>query len=115
MHGVRAPHRGGRRFRKTEVADLARAHQLGHRADRLLDRDALVDAVLVIYYQHRVDKSVPIEETLGAMAELVRAGKVRYLGLSEAAPATVRRAHAVHPISALQAAYSSWSPAPEDP
>ncbi|HEV8247119.1 MAG TPA: aldo/keto reductase, partial [Polyangiaceae bacterium] len=54
-----------------------------------------------LYYQHRVDPKVPIEETVGAMAELVRSGKVRYLGLSEAAPATIRRAHAVHPISAL--------------
>ncbi len=67
-----------------------------------------------LYYQHRVDKTVPIEETVGAMAELVRAGKVRYLGLSEAAPATIRRAHAVHPISALQTEYSLWSRDPED-
>jgi aryl-alcohol dehydrogenase-like predicted oxidoreductase len=59
-----------------------------------------------LYYQHRVDSTVPIEETVGAMAELVRAGKVRYLGLSEAAPATIRRAHATHPISALQTEYS---------
>jgi aryl-alcohol dehydrogenase-like predicted oxidoreductase len=62
-----------------------------------------------LYYQHRVDPTVPIEDTVGAMADLVRAGKVRYLGLSEAAPATVRRAHAVHPISALQTEYSLWS------
>jgi aryl-alcohol dehydrogenase-like predicted oxidoreductase len=62
-----------------------------------------------LYYQHRVDKSVPIEETVGAMAELVAAGKVRYLGLSEAAPETIRRAHAVHPISALQTEYSLWT------
>jgi len=67
-----------------------------------------------LYYQHRVDKTVPIEETVGAMAELVRAGKVRYLGLSEAAPATIRRAHAVHPVSALQTEYSLWSRDPED-
>jgi len=67
-----------------------------------------------LYYQHRVDKTVPIEETVGAMAELVRAGKVRYLGLSEAAPATIRRAHAVHPISALQSEYSLWTRDPED-
>ncbi|HEX9280628.1 MAG TPA: aldo/keto reductase, partial [Gemmatimonadales bacterium] len=67
-----------------------------------------------LYYQHRVDKTVPIEETVGAMAELVRAGKVRYLGLSEAAPATIRRAHAAHPISALQTEYSLWSRDPED-
>ncbi|HYW17375.1 MAG TPA: aldo/keto reductase [Allosphingosinicella sp.] len=62
-----------------------------------------------LYYQHRVDPDVPIEETVGAMAGLVEAGKVRFLGLSEAAPATVRRAHAVHPIAALQTEYSLWS------
>jgi aryl-alcohol dehydrogenase-like predicted oxidoreductase len=62
-----------------------------------------------LYYQHRVDFEVPIEETVGAMAELVAAGKVRYLGLSEAAPETIRRAHAVHPISALQTEYSLWT------
>ena len=67
-----------------------------------------------LYYQHRVDTRVPIEDTVGAMAELVRAGKVRFLGLSEAAPATIRRAHAVHPISALQTEYSLWSREPED-
>ena len=67
-----------------------------------------------LYYQHRVDPKVPIEETVGAMAELVRKGKVRYLGLCEAAPATIRRAHAVHPISALQTEYSLWSRDPED-
>jgi aryl-alcohol dehydrogenase-like predicted oxidoreductase len=67
-----------------------------------------------LYYQHRVDTKVPIEDTVGAMADLVRAGKVRWLGLSEAAPATIRRAHAVHPISALQTEYSLWSREPED-
>jgi aryl-alcohol dehydrogenase-like predicted oxidoreductase len=67
-----------------------------------------------IYYQHRVDPDVPIEETVGAMAELVDAGKVRFLGLSEAAPETIRRAHAVHPISALQTEYSLWSRDVED-
>ena len=67
-----------------------------------------------LYYLHRVDAEVPIEETVGAMAELVRQGKVRYLGLSEAAPATIRRAHKVHPISALQTEYSLWSREPED-
>ncbi len=66
-----------------------------------------------LYYQHRVDPDTPIEETVGAMAELVAQGKVRYLGLSEAAPATIRRAHAVHPISALQTEYSVWSREPE--
>lgn len=69
--------------------------------------------VIDLYYQHRVDPEVPIEETVGAMADLVRAGKVRWLGLSEAAPATLRRAHAVHPISALQSEYSLWSRDPE--
>jgi aryl-alcohol dehydrogenase-like predicted oxidoreductase len=67
-----------------------------------------------LYYQHRVDPSVPIEETIGAMAELVRAGKVRHLGMSEAAPATIRRAHAVHPITALQSEYSLWTRDPEE-
>jgi aryl-alcohol dehydrogenase-like predicted oxidoreductase len=66
-----------------------------------------------LYYQHRVDPNVPIEETVGAMAELVQAGKVRYLGLSEAAPETIRRAHAVHPITAVQTEYSMWSRDPE--
>ena len=69
--------------------------------------------VIDLYYQHRVDRTVPIEETVGAMAELVREGKVRYLGLSEAKPETIRRAHAVHPISALQTEYSLWSREPE--
>jgi aryl-alcohol dehydrogenase-like predicted oxidoreductase len=67
-----------------------------------------------LYYQHRVDPTVPIEETIGAMAELVQQGKVRYLGMSEAAPATIRRAQTVHPITALQTEYSLWSRDPED-
>lgn len=67
-----------------------------------------------LYYQHRVDPNTPIEDTVGAMAELVREGKVRWLGLSEAAPATIRRAQAVHPIAALQTEYSLWSREPED-
>jgi aryl-alcohol dehydrogenase-like predicted oxidoreductase len=70
--------------------------------------------VIDLYYQHRVDPRTPIEETVGAMAELVQAGKVRYLGLSEAAPATIRRAASVHPIAALQTEYSLWSREPED-
>ncbi len=70
--------------------------------------------VIDLYYQHRVDPKTPIEDTVGAMAELVRAGKVRYLGLSEAAPSTVKRAAAVHPIAALQTEYSLWSREPED-
>ena len=67
-----------------------------------------------LYYQHRVDKTVPIEETVGAMATLVGEGKVRYLGLSEASPATIRRAHAVHAITAVQTEYSLWSRDPEE-
>lgn len=69
--------------------------------------------VIDLYYQHRVDPKVPIEETVGAMADLVTAGKVRYLGLSEASAATIRRAHGVHPISALQSEYSLWTRDPE--
>ena len=67
-----------------------------------------------LYYQHRVDRNVPIEETVGAMARLIEEGKVRFLGLSEAAPATVRRAHRTHPISALQTEYSLWTRDPEE-
>jgi len=89
---------------------------LGIRGDAAYVRDAC-DASLRrlgvdhidLYYQHRVDPKVPIEETVGAMAELVSAGKVRHLGLSEAAPETIRRAHAVHPITALQTEYSLWT------
>jgi aryl-alcohol dehydrogenase-like predicted oxidoreductase len=67
-----------------------------------------------LYYQHRVDPDVPIEETVGAMGELVAAGKVRFIGLSEAAPETIRRAHATHPLSAVQSEYSLWTRDPED-
>jgi aryl-alcohol dehydrogenase-like predicted oxidoreductase len=67
-----------------------------------------------LFYQHRIDPGVPTEETVGAMAELVAEGKVRYLGLSEASPATIRRAHAVHPITAVQSEYSLWTRDPED-
>jgi aryl-alcohol dehydrogenase-like predicted oxidoreductase len=70
--------------------------------------------VIDLYYQHRVDPQTPIEETVQAMADLVKAGKVRYIGLSEASPETLRRAHAVHPISALQSEYSLWTRDPED-
>jgi aryl-alcohol dehydrogenase-like predicted oxidoreductase len=70
--------------------------------------------VIDLYYQHRVDNQTPIEETVGAMADLVREGKVRHLGLSEAAPQTIRRAHATHTIAALQTEYSLWSREPED-
>jgi aryl-alcohol dehydrogenase-like predicted oxidoreductase len=69
--------------------------------------------VIDLYYQHRVDDTVPIEDTVGAMAKLVQQGKVRFLGMSEAAPATIRRAHKVHPISALQTEYSLWTRNPE--
>jgi aryl-alcohol dehydrogenase-like predicted oxidoreductase len=94
--------------------------RLGIRGDRLYVLaacDASLERLGVdyidLYYQHRVDPNTPIEETVGAMAELVEAGKVRYLGLSEAAPDTIRRAHAVHPITALQSEYSLWTRDPE--
>ena len=90
--------------------------RLGIRGDAAYVREAcdaslrrLGVETIDLYYQHRVDPDVPIEETVGAMAELVAAGKVRWLGLSEAAPETIRRAHAVHPISALQTEYSLWT------
>ncbi len=94
--------------------------RLGIRGDAAYVREAC-DASLQrlgidhidLYYQHRVDPTVPIEETVGAMAELVSAGKVRHLGLSEAAPETIRRAHATHPITALQTEYSLWTRDPE--
>ena len=70
-------------------------------------------ATIDLYYQHRVDPDVPIEDTVGALADLVRAGKVRYIGLSEASAATLERAHAVHPVTALQSEYSLWSREPE--
>jgi len=70
--------------------------------------------VIDLYYLHRVDPNVPIEDTVGAMAELVKAGKVRFLGLSEAGPDNIRRAHATHPIAALQSEYSLWTREPED-
>src|SRR2546421_11244845 len=95
--------------------------RLGIRGDReyvLSACDASLERLgtdhIDVYYQHRVDTQTPIEETVGAMAELVEQGKVRYLGLSEAAAETIRRAHAVHPISALQTEYSLWSRDVED-
>jgi aryl-alcohol dehydrogenase-like predicted oxidoreductase len=94
--------------------------RLGIRGDRLYvlaacdaSLERLGTDYIDLYYQHRVDPNTPIEETVGAMAELVDAGKVRYLGLSEAAPDTIRRAHAVHPITALQSEYSLWTRDPE--
>jgi aryl-alcohol dehydrogenase-like predicted oxidoreductase len=93
---------------------------LGIRGDRQYVKEACEASLkrlgvdhIDLYYQHRVDSKTPIEETVGAMAELVQAGKVRYLGLSEAAPATIRRAAQVHPIAALQTEYSLWSREPE--
>jgi aryl-alcohol dehydrogenase-like predicted oxidoreductase len=95
--------------------------RLGVRGDRLYvlaacdaSLERLGTDYIDLYYQHRVDPNVPIEETVGAMAELVEEGKVRHLGLSEAAPETIRRAHAVHPITALQSEYSLWTRDPEN-
>jgi aryl-alcohol dehydrogenase-like predicted oxidoreductase len=99
----------------------AEGKRLGVRGDRLYvlaacdaSLERLGTDYIDLYYQHRVDPNVPIEETVGAMAELVQAGKVRHLGLSEAAPETMRRAHAVHPIAALQSEYSLWTRDPEN-
>ena len=105
---VRQRARRGRRLPRHQRHARVRAQGLRRLAGRLG-----VDHI-DLYYQHRVDPTTPIEETVGAMAELVQAGKVRYLGLSEAAPATIRRAHAVHPITALQTEYSLWTRDPED-
>jgi len=95
--------------------------RLGIRGDAAYVRQCCEDSLrrlgverIDLYYQHRVDPQVPIEETVGAMAELVEQGKVAHLGLSEAAPETIRRAHATHPIAALQTEYSLWSRDPED-
>jgi aryl-alcohol dehydrogenase-like predicted oxidoreductase len=95
--------------------------RLGVRGDAEYVRQCCEDSLrrlgverIDLYYQHRVDPKVPIEETVGAMAELVQQGKVAHLGLSEAAPETIRRAHATHPIAALQTEYSLWSRDPED-
>ena len=90
----------------------SRPEQVKRAADGCLRR--LRTEVIDLYYQHRVDPDVPIEDVAGAVAELVQAGKVRHLGLSEASPATIRRAAAVHPIAALQTEYSLWSRDPED-
>ncbi len=87
------------------------AEHVRHSIDGSLQR--LGTDYVDLYYQHRVDPAVPIEETVGAMAELVRQGKIRHIGLSEAAPETIRRAHAVHPITAVQTEYSMWTRDPE--
>jgi aryl-alcohol dehydrogenase-like predicted oxidoreductase len=102
---VREPN-GGRRGIRGDAEYVHRA------CDASLERLG-VDHI-DLYYQHRVDPATPIEETVGAMKELVEAGKVRHIGLSEAAPDTIRRAHAVHPVTALQTEYSLWSRDPED-
>jgi aryl-alcohol dehydrogenase-like predicted oxidoreductase len=106
------------KFGNVRAADGAR---LGIRGDTEYVHQACDESLkrlgvdhIDLYYQHRVDPNTPIEETVGAMAELVEAGKVRFLGLSEAGAKTIRRAHEVHPISALQTEYSLWSRDPED-
>src|SRR6202142_1636021 len=115
--------RRGRVVLATKFANVRgpKGEFLGVRGDAQYVRDCceaslarLKVDVIDLYYQHRVDPKVPIEETVGAMAGLVRDGKVRHLGLSEASPATIRRAAAVHPIAALQTEYSLWSRDPED-
>ena len=94
------------------VGENGRPEYVHQSCDNSLKRLGI--SVIDLYYQHRVDPLVPIEETVGAMAQLVEQGKVRYLGLSEASPTTIRRAYAVHPIAALQTEYSLWSREPED-
>ena len=103
------------------VRDLANPHKRGVSGKPEYVRTACEASLrrlgvetIDLYYQHRVDPDTPIEDTVGAMADLVRAGKVRFLGLSEASSATIRRAHAVHPIAALQTEYSLWTRDPED-
>jgi aryl-alcohol dehydrogenase-like predicted oxidoreductase len=102
---------GQRRLPDGKVEVVGRPDYVHTACDASLER--LGVDYIDLYYQHRVDPNVPIEDTVGAMAELVSAGKVRHLGLSEAAPATIRRAHAVHPITALQTEYSLWTRDPE--
>ncbi|CAN5677216.1 aldo/keto reductase [soil metagenome] len=103
------------------IRDKSDSTKRGVRGDRAYVKEACEASlkrlgldVIDLYYQHRVDPETPIEETVSAMAELVEEGKVRYLGLSEAAPATLKKAHAIHPITALQTEYSLWSRDPED-
>jgi len=97
----------GFRFEEDRITGIDGSPENARRACEGSLRRLGVD-VIDLYYQHRVDPTVPIEETVGGMAELVREGKVRFIGLSEAAPETLRRAHAVHPIAALQSEYSLW-------
>src|SRR5215216_6900390 len=107
-----------RRMDDAVPGDMSTAGELDGSADHVrssidVSLERLGTDHVDLYYQHRVDPNVPIEETVGAMAELVQAGKVRHIGLSEAAPETIRRAHAVHPITALQTEYSLWTRDPE--
>ena len=97
----------GWRFENGKIAGLdSRPEHVRQVVEGSLRR--LATDYIDVFYQHRIDPHVPVEETVGAMAELVKAGKVRYLGLSEAGEANIRRAHAVHPISVLQSEYSLW-------
>ena len=114
--------------RRQEVVLATKFGNISHRNGDVLQRDSSTENIRIavegslkrlgtdhidLYYQHRVDTAIPIEETVGALSDLVREGKVRYIGLSEAGPETIRRAHAVHPITALQTEYSLWTRDPE--
>jgi len=114
--------------RRQEVVLATKFGNISHRNGDVLQRDSSTENIRIavegslkrlgtdhidLYYQHRVDTATPIEETVGALSDLVREGKVRYIGLSEAGPETIRRAHAVHPITALQTEYSLWTRDPE--
>jgi aryl-alcohol dehydrogenase-like predicted oxidoreductase len=107
-----------RRMENATPGDMSSTGPLDGSADHVkssieISLKGLETGYVDLYYQHRVDPNVPIEETVGAMAELVKEGKIRHIGLSEAAPETIRRAHAVHPITALQTEYSLWTRDPE--
>jgi aryl-alcohol dehydrogenase-like predicted oxidoreductase len=114
--------------RRDQVVLATKFGNISHRHGGRLERDSTPENIRIavegslrrlgtdhidLYYQHRVDTATPIEDTVGALSELVEEGKVRYIGLSEAAPETIRRAHAVHPVTALQTEYSLWSRDPE--
>ncbi|GIH20744.1 aldo/keto reductase [Rugosimonospora africana] len=108
-------HRGGNNRPTTDVESIRKLDSSPENIRMAVDGSLQRLGVdhIDLYYQHRVDPGTPIEDTVGALAELVKAGKVRYLGLSEASPDTIRRAHAVHPIAALQTEYSLWTRDPE--
>ncbi|SDI83941.1 Predicted oxidoreductase [Arthrobacter subterraneus] len=114
--------------RRSEVVIATKFGTISHRADDAFGLDGSAENVRLsvegslkrlntdyidLYYQHRMDPDTPVEETMGALAELVQEGKIRHIGLSEAAPETIRRAHAVHPVAALQTEYSLWSREPQ--